>query len=38
MVRSCLTCSLLVGELRLEFDEGTDPSYLANVAKALRAC
>lgn len=31
-------CQLIVGELRVEFDEGTDPGYLAAVARALRAC
>lgn len=31
-------CSLIVGEVGVEFDEGTDPGYLAAIAKALRAC
>lgn len=31
-------CGLVVDELRLEFDEGTDPAYLAAIARALRTC
>ena len=29
---------LVVADLRVEFDEGADPTYLAALAKALRAC
>jgi hypothetical protein len=29
---------LVVDDLRLEFDDGTDPAYVAAVARALRAC
>lgn len=31
-------CGLVVGDLRVDFDEGTDPGYLAVLATALRAC
>ena len=31
-------CTLIVNELHLTFDEGTDPGYIATVARALRAC
>jgi transposase-like protein len=31
-------CDLVVDDLRVEFDEGTDPGYLAALATALRAC
>jgi len=31
-------CGLVIDELRIEFDEGTDPAYLAAIAQALRAC
>lgn len=29
---------LVVDDLRLEFDEGAEPAYIAAVARALRAC
>jgi transposase-like protein len=29
---------LVVGEAHLEFEEGTDPAYVAALAEALRAC
>lgn len=29
---------LIVDDLRIEFDEGTEPAYLAAIAKALRGC
>jgi transposase-like protein len=29
---------LVVADLRVEFDEGADPMYLAALAKALRSC
>ncbi len=35
---SALRCSLLVNELRFEFEEGTSPGYIAAVVQALRAC
>jgi transposase-like protein len=31
-------CSLVVDDLRFEFEAGTDPTYVAAVARALRAC
>ncbi|WP_438017763.1 helix-turn-helix domain-containing protein [Sorangium sp. So ce315] len=31
-------CGLLVDGVRLEFEEGTDPAYVAAVARALRSC
>lgn len=35
---SARRCSLVIGELRVDFDEGTEPGYLAALAMALRAC
>jgi transposase-like protein len=35
---SALPCSLLVNELRFEFEEGTSPAYVAAIVQALRAC
>jgi transposase-like protein len=29
---------LLVADVRLDFEEGADPAYVAAIAKALRAC
>ncbi|MGZ6674024.1 MAG: transposase [Solirubrobacteraceae bacterium] len=29
---------LVVDDLQLQFDEGTDPAYVAAIAKALRTC
>jgi transposase-like protein len=29
---------LIIDDLRLEFDEGAEPAYIAAVARALRAC
>jgi hypothetical protein len=31
-------CTLLVDDLPLSFDEGTDPAYVAALARAIRAC
>jgi transposase-like protein len=31
-------CGLVVGDLRFEFEEGTAPTYVAAVVRALRAC
>jgi transposase-like protein len=31
-------CGLVIGDLRVDFDEGTEPGYLAALATALRAC
>jgi hypothetical protein len=31
-------CGLVVDGMRLDFEEGTDPAYLASVARALRPC
>lgn len=31
-------CTLVVDELHLTFDKGTDPGYVAALARALRAC
>jgi transposase-like protein len=31
-------CTLLVEDLHLTFDEGTDPGYVAALARAIRAC
>ncbi|WP_437763072.1 helix-turn-helix domain-containing protein [Sorangium sp. So ce281] len=31
-------CGLMVDGVRLEFEEGTDPAYVAAVARALRSC
>jgi transposase-like protein len=31
-------CALVVEGVRLEFAEGTDPAYVAAVARALRSC
>jgi len=31
-------CVLVIDGVRLEFEEGTDPSYVAAVARALRSC
>ena len=31
-------CSLVVDGLRVEFEEGTAPAYVAAVVQALRAC
>jgi len=28
-------CELVVGAIRLSFDEGTDPAYIAQLARAL---
>lgn len=31
-------CTLVVDDLPLTFDEGTDPGYVAALARAIRAC
>jgi transposase-like protein len=31
-------CLLVVDDLHLTFDEGTDPGYIAALARAIRAC
>jgi hypothetical protein len=31
-------CGLVIDGVRLEFEEGTDPAYVAAVARALRSC
>ena len=31
-------CGLVVDDLRFEFEAGTEPAYVAAVARALRAC
>lgn len=31
-------CTLVVDDLHLAFDEGTDPAYVAALARAIRAC
>lgn len=31
-------CTLVVDDLHFAFDEGTDPAYVAALARALRAC
>ena len=31
-------CAVVLGELRFEFETGTEPAYVAAVAAALRAC
>lgn len=37
-VSSLSRCSLVVDEIRFEFEEGTSPAYLAAVVQALRSC
>lgn len=31
-------CGLVLGDVRLEFDEGIAPDYVAAVARTLRSC
>jgi hypothetical protein len=31
-------CAIVLGDLRFEFETGTEPAYVAAVAAALRAC
>ncbi len=31
-------CALVLGDLRFEFESGTEPAYVAAVAAALRTC
>ena len=31
-------CTLVVDDLHLTFDEGTDPGYVAALARAIRSC
>lgn len=31
-------CTLLVADLRLEFEEGAEPAYIAALARAIHSC